>query len=419
MTGPGGAAANAASHADDTQGKSKGLKGGGLLPLYSRLASPRSHTPWWQWSRWRPRPRGAPSPGLSGGSGLRRTKSGGAAAAVSRASVVAVVVGYGLSSSTLAIVNKYAVTVFPYPGALTALQYAASTATVAGLGAAGTLQHDRLLAGTLARFFPAALVFYLAILTNTQLLLHANVETFIVFRSSTPLLVALADSLFMGRPWPSGRTFASLFVILGGALGYVLSDSQFSVTAYSWAVAYLATITLEMVYIKHIVSSIGLSTWGLVLYNNLVSLALSPLFLLGTGELRQLAEEAGGGSGWWPPAAGTAAPVAASCALGLAISFFGFAARRAVSATTFTVVGVTNKLLTIAINVAMWDKHASPSGIAALLVCIFGGVLYQQATSRSGRGAQPLARKAKATDAATADDASLFPARPAAAVAAP
>eukprot|EP00850_Spirogloea_muscicola_P025296 SM002684S09762 [mRNA] locus=s2684:784:1695:+ [translate_table: standard] len=304
MTAPGGAAANAAYHADDTQGKSKGLKGGGLLPLYSRLPSPRSDVSWWQWSRWRPRPRTSPSAGLSG-SGLRRTKSGGAAAAVSRESVVAVVVGYGLSSSTLAIVNKYAVTVFPYPGALTALQYAASTAAVAGLGAAGALQHDRLRAATLARFFPAALVFYLAILTNTQLLLHANVETFIVFRSSTPLLVALADSLFMGRPWPSGRTFASLFVILGGACGYVFSDSQFSVTAYSWAVAYLATITLEMVYIKHIVSSIGLSTWGLVLYNNLVSLALSPLFLLGTGELRQLRDEAGGGSGWWPPAAGT------------------------------------------------------------------------------------------------------------------
>ncbi|KAI9192384.1 hypothetical protein LWI28_022098 [Acer negundo] len=79
-----------------------------------------------------------------------------------------------------------------------------------------------------------------------------------------------------------------------------------------------------MVYIKHMVTNLGLNTWGFVFYNNLLSLMMSPLSML---------------------------------------SFFGFAARKAISATAFTVTGVVNKFLTVVINVMICDKHASPFGL--------------------------------------------------------
>ena len=78
-------------------------------------------------------------------------------------------------------------------------------------------------------------------------------------------------------------------------------------------------------------------------------------------------------------------PVGLSCAFGVAISFYGFACRRAISATSFTVLGVSNKLLTIIVNVAIWDKHASPVGIFCLLVTVCGGVMYQQSTAHSSK----------------------------------
>ena len=53
-----------------------------------------------------------------------------------------------------------------------------------------------------------------------------------------------------------------------------------------------------------------------------------------------------------------------------------------ITATAYTVVGVMNKFLTVLINVAIWDKHASPLGMAALCVCLGGGSLYQQAPLR-------------------------------------
>eukprot|EP00271_Cylindrocystis_brebissonii_P020197 TRINITY_DN658_c0_g1_i3.p1 TRINITY_DN658_c0_g1~~TRINITY_DN658_c0_g1_i3.p1 ORF type:complete len:354 (+),score=17.47 TRINITY_DN658_c0_g1_i3:461-1522(+) len=289
-----------------------------------------------------------------------------------------VILGYAICSSLLSIINKYAITVFTYPSLLTALQYATCVVVVLFLGAIKVLDHDPIRMYMLMKYLPAAFVFYLAIFTNTTLLKYANVDTFIVFRSSTPLLVAIADTLFRSQPWPSRTVFGALFIILLGAAGYVATDSQFNVQAYTWAAAYLATITFEMVYVKHIVTKLALNTWGFVLYNNLLSLLLSPVFWLLTGEYEETRKATAGS--WLK--AGVVIPVVLSCAFGLAISFFGFACRKAVSATTFTVVGVTNKLLTVAINCLIWDKHASPLGLTCLLGTIFGGVAYQQATLR-------------------------------------
>lgn len=288
-----------------------------------------------------------------------------------------------MCSSLLAIINKYAVTKFNYPGLLTTLQYLTSAAGVWALGKLGFLCHDPFNLETAKKFAPAAIVFYLAIFTNTNLLVHANVDTFIVFRSLTPLLVAIADTTFRKQPCPSKLTFSSLVIILGGAVGYVITDSAFSLTAYSWALAYLVTITAEMVYIKHIVTNLGLNTWGFVLYNNLLSLMISPIFWFLTGEHKSVFSAVESrGEGWFQLDAFVA--VALSCLFGLLISFFGFAARKAISATAFTVTGVVNKFLTVAINVTIWDKHASAFGLVSLLFTLAGGVLYQQSVTAKG-----------------------------------
>ncbi|CAI5481694.1 unnamed protein product [Closterium sp. Yama58-4] len=296
------------------------------------------------------------------------------------------VVGYALCSSLLAIINKYAIDVFPFPSLLTALQYLTCVVAVFGLGQMKALEHDQIQWSMVKKFLPAAFVFYMAIFTNTTLLKYANVDTFIVFRSSTPLLVAVADYLFRKQPWPGPYTFGALFVILAGAVGYVVTDSQFTVRAYTWAFAYLFTITLEMVYIKHIVSSLGLNTWGFVLYNNFLSLLMAPLFWMITGEFQETMIATTAMADW---KFGVVFPVLLSCAFGLAISFFGFACRKAISATAFTVLGVTNKLLTVVINVMIWDKHASSFGVLCLLVTIIGGVMYQQSTVKQNFRAAP------------------------------
>lgn len=84
-------------------------------------------------------------------------------------------------------------------------------------------------------FLVVAVAFLGAIFTNMKTLQYANVETFIVFRSSTPLLIALLDYGFLGRELPSLRSWCSLVLLLCGAIGYVMYDANFEVRERSRA----------------------------------------------------------------------------------------------------------------------------------------------------------------------------------------
>ncbi|KAL8170735.1 hypothetical protein V2J09_022539 [Rumex salicifolius] len=307
------------------------------------------------------------------------------------ASVYGVAAGYCLSASLLSIINKWAVMKFPYPGALTALQYFTSAAGVAVCGQLGLVEHDPLNLLTMWRFLPAAFIFYLSLFTNSELLLHANVDTFIVFRSVVPMFVAVGETLFLHQPWPSLKTWLSLTTIFGGSVIYVLTDYEFSIQAYMWALAYLISMSIDFVYIKHVVMTIGLNTWGLVLYNNLEALLLFPLELFIMGELKKIKHEISDESDWY--SFEVILPVGLSCLFGLAISFFGFSCRKAISATGFTVLGIVNKLLTVVINLIIWDKHATIVGTLGLLICMTGGVMYQQFSVKPKAGNEVRAQE--------------------------
>jgi len=71
-----------------------------------------------------------------------------------------------------------------------------------------------------------------------------------------------------------------------------------------------------------------------------------------------------------------------SCVVGCGISYCGWWCRDVTSATTFTLIGVLNKLGTVTVNLLIWDQHASWTGIFALIICLIGGAFYQQAPLR-------------------------------------
>ncbi|KAI3902898.1 hypothetical protein MKW92_020859 [Papaver armeniacum] len=228
---------------------------------------------------------------------------------------------------------------FPYPGALTALQYFTSAAGVLLFGQLKFLEHDRLDLWTMWRFLPAAFIFYLS---SSQIASFSSMPMLIPSLFSDQLFpssYAIGETLYLHQPWPTMKTWMSLGTIFGGSVLYVLTDYQFTLTAYSWALRISS----------HVVMTIGLNTWGLVLYNNLEAFLLFPFELMKL-QMSQI---------------GTRLLLyfrSLSCLFGLAISFFGFSCRRAISATGFTVLGIVNKLLTVVINLLIWDKHSTLVG---------------------------------------------------------
>jgi GDP-mannose transporter len=287
------------------------------------------------------------------------------------------IVGYSLCSSTLLLANKMAIVYLPSPSAISFLQICFATVTVLAIQRYGRDHVDGFEWEKVKAYAWYIVIFVTAIYTNMKALEVSNVETVIVFRACSPIAVAMVEYQWMGRGFPSLRSCASLSVVALGAVLYCLSDSQLAldgIQSYAWVLVYFVLITIEMTYGKKLTSTVKMdSVWGPVLYCN--ALSVLPMFLLGstegqfTNKLSLLSSLPSNGL----------LVILFSCIVGSLIGYTGWLCRGMVSATTFTLVGVVNKFLTVLLNVFIWDKHSSPFGIACVLVCLMAGIFYEPA----------------------------------------
>jgi GDP-mannose transporter len=301
--------------------------------------------------------------------------SGGTQQEMAASKMMFAVVGYATCSSLMLVMNKVAVHVLPAPSFVLLCQLFSSWAAVKLVGCCGCIVVDDLEWNKLKAFLPVSMAFLACIFANIKTLQYANVETFVVFRASTPLFISLCDYAFLGRELPNMRSTACLVALLFAALGYVLTDATYHVKGYMWVAGWYAIFVFDQVYIKHAVDSVPVeSNWGRVFYTNFWASLIMAVSTVATEPEVLLATA-------WTPA--TVGALSVSCLLGVAMSYFAFLCRAAVSATSFTVIGNVCKVLTVLINVFIWDKHASKEGLGFLFFCLAAAYFYKQAPMRS------------------------------------
>jgi GDP-mannose transporter len=285
------------------------------------------------------------------------------------------IAGYMACSSLMLIINKLAVVHLPSPGTVLFCQLFTAAATCRVMTMTNHLDAEPLKLENISKFWAVPAAFLLTVFANIKILQHANVETFIVFRSSTPMLVSLAEFVFLGRELPSAKNAAALLAICVGAGGYVVTDNNLSVDAYLWVAVWYVIFAFDQIYIKHKLDTVEMTTWTRVYYTNALAGAAIAVVLVCLQEPARLVNFDWTPSSWlW---------LATSCVMSIGIAYFSFAARSAVSATYFTVIGNFCKILTVAINVVIWDKHASPAGMLCLACAMGAAYLYEQAPLRS------------------------------------
>ncbi|KAG5177489.1 hypothetical protein JKP88DRAFT_332652 [Tribonema minus] len=302
------------------------------------------------------------------------------------------VLAYSFCSGTMLLINKLAIHHLGCPTMVSAIQLIAATVWCLGIKYTGCLAVDDFEWAKVKPYLYYVVLFTLGVWTNMKSLEVSNVDTVIVFRACTPLAVAIMDFFFLGRELPGRRSAAALGLLGLGAFGYVASDAQFALAgfaAYYCVTAYFFLICVEMTYGKRITSSVKMATVsGSVMYTNFFAWGPMLAIAASVGELQKFKEVE-----WTAPGAFY---LTLSCVVGTAISYCGWWCRGRVSATTFTLVGVINKVLTVLLNVVIWDKHASPVGLAFLLLCLGGGALYKQAPMRAGAAAAAAATGGRA-----------------------
>lgn len=195
--------------------------------------------------------------------------------------IAAAILLYTICSSSLLLINKIAIEKVSAPTFILWLQLTSSTIFVSVSSAAGckAIQLNRLSLRQIWRFIPAAFGFLGVMYANIKVLQHANVETLVVFRCSTPLILSFLDFAFLERELPTLRSWISLMGILLGSVGYLLSQTVFQISALLWLALWLVFFLFEMTYLKHICDTIDVTNWSRVFYNNFIG--LFPLTLVG------------------------------------------------------------------------------------------------------------------------------------------
>mmetsp|Transcript_44011 Transcript_44011/g.141108 ORF Transcript_44011/g.141108 Transcript_44011/m.141108 type:complete len:306 (+) Transcript_44011:74-991(+) len=292
------------------------------------------------------------------------------------------IVYYALCSSIMLVINKVTISLIPLPGLVFCIQFLTTFLAIVVGKASGLLKVDDLTMNKAKQFAPYVVAFVLSIYCNGKVLQYCNVETLITFRACSPLAVSILDWVFLGREFPALRSMLALIGVVIGAVGYVLCDSEFQmrgVSAYGWVSLYLVVIIFEMTYAKHMVSSVKFDSviWGSVLYTN--ALAAGPMMMLGfgSGELSQVSEVS------W--SVGGLAMLVLCSVLGICMNWSGWNCRSQISAAAYTLLGVACKLISVLLNVLIWDKHASPLGIFWLIVCLLSSIFYRQAPMSSSK----------------------------------
>mmetsp|Transcript_27356 Transcript_27356/g.31879 ORF Transcript_27356/g.31879 Transcript_27356/m.31879 type:complete len:359 (-) Transcript_27356:64-1140(-) len=309
-----------------------------------------------------------------------------------KAEIIASVISYSLCSGSLVLVNKLILHYLPFPSLVIVTQLFVSIFLIYGGNFCGVMHIDEMKWEFLKPYLVYTVAFSTGVYTNMMCLNTSNVETVIVARALSPIIVSFLDHIFLGRELPSNRSMGSLAMIVVGAVGYASTDEAFlsqGIGAYFWPFLYLNVITFEMVYGKKIIKSVNFETIsGPVQYTNLTGCPPMLLFAIMGGEFQALnrtIQDYGATSVFeyfTKLPAHVIALVVLGCLVGTGIGYTGWWCRGKVSATSFTLIGVLNKCLTIFMNVLIWDHHATPFGIASLFVCLIGGSFYQQAPIR-------------------------------------
>ena len=155
------------------------------------------------------------------------------------------VAAYATCSASMLIVNKLCITYLPAPTVVLFLQLSFTAVAIRTMTHSGIVDADPLDMEKAEPFVLVALAFLGALYTNVKTLQYANVETFIVFRCSTPCLIAVLDYVFLGRAMPNLKSWMSLGAIVCGAVTYVSFDADFEVRAYGWVLAWYVVFAFD------------------------------------------------------------------------------------------------------------------------------------------------------------------------------
>jgi len=114
-------------------------------------------------------------------------------------------------------------------------------------------------------------VWIIPIALNMTAMRYLTVETLMMFRSVTIVLVALGDYALLGNKLDTRQMVACLIISMGGVI-YASNDISFHFVGYMWGLGYSAAMLVNSIYTKFAFNqNKSMSTWEKSFLNNLLA----------------------------------------------------------------------------------------------------------------------------------------------------
>eukprot|EP01116_Phalansterium_solitarium_P001153 TRINITY_DN1092_c0_g2_i1.p1 TRINITY_DN1092_c0_g2~~TRINITY_DN1092_c0_g2_i1.p1 ORF type:complete len:429 (-),score=118.81 TRINITY_DN1092_c0_g2_i1:68-1225(-) len=277
---------------------------------------------------------------------------------------------YCASGMALTIVNKLAIQSFNYPNLLLVIQNGVTVLLILGLNATPQFQGqvNPLKSETVKRWIFAVLLFMAMLLSSLLSLRYVTVVTLTVIRNATALVVAAADGVVL-KVNISFMTVAALMGILLGSIVYGQTDINFHALGYAYLLLNVIATSTYQIYVKKL-TELRLTAFGMVYYNNVLSIPLFLLLALLSGEaagLRLMVEQTAS-IDWLT--------IGISSVLGFCLSLSAFMLNLLVTATSLMVINNLNKIAFIVLSELAYQSTLTRNSAAGTAIVLVSGALY-------------------------------------------
>ena len=226
-----------------------------------------------------------------------------------------------------------------------------------------------------------------------------------VLKNLTNFLVIFGDLLIFKKRYSSG-VWATLVLMLISALCSAATDLAFDASGYTWQMINNAFTAAYSLWLRAVITKMSVIThkqggtdeFGMVVFNNLLSIPMIAALVFITGEAWTVAKE----PALKQPAFLIAA--ASSGIIGFLISIASMWFLSCTTATTFSLVGSLNKIPLAVLGMLLFKAPTSTNNLLSVMVGLIAGAVFAQAKARDA--AQARQGKGGAGSSAAAGDSS-------------
>jgi drug/metabolite transporter (DMT)-like permease len=291
---------------------------------------------------------------------------------------------YCICSSLMLILNKKLLALLAASSAVIFVQIFFSALSTGIVLLFGKRQVERFQVDHVLPFFLIVGLFVISLHSSAKALQGGPVTFLIVLRACSPFFVAASEFFFLQREFLTRRSLLALLCVGFGACLYADAEKRSKIDSITlrWGLLWFSSLIVSQIYVKHVCNTTQLSTTTQVFYTNVLSVVPFAIMALVSPESIDFMHAIWRFDGaFWL--------LLLSCLLGTCLSFSSYHLRALISATTFDLIGVACKCVTIALDIMLFKTTFTYRQASGLFICIMAAALYEQAPLRSPAASVP------------------------------